>query len=360
MYTINFKGNYSEVFDFFYSLKALKEYEENSEILEKENMEFNYDYKEFLANLRKEKSIDFEFLYFFYCKDISIIESYLHFDDIIRMSDIEKCLDYILSFDAFTLKYKLIANLLHKNGENNKLEEYLEQAKIIALQESTIIEFIDTIGIEDSKKWDILLYIQNIESKRDGFINVLKKYRVIFSKNYSPLTGKIDKFNKKCNDLIETSGIEFIKANVNQFFKSFDGYKTINIISSYCLSYNFIITEKKDELFIIWGLEIEELIKKTMLNRSNSDEDITRKFKYLGEPTKFNILLILLENMKYTNKDIAKRLSLSEATISYHMSQLITSNFVIVTRTNNRNSLNINKETLRDIVRFLNSKFLKG
>ena len=89
LYTINFKDDYSEVFDFFYSIKAIKEYEENLEILQKENLELNDDYKEFIYNLRNEKCIDYEFLYFFYCKEISIIESYLHFDDIIRLNSIE-------------------------------------------------------------------------------------------------------------------------------------------------------------------------------------------------------------------------------------------------------------------------------
>lgn len=97
-----------------------------------------------------------------------------------------------------------------------------------------------------------------------------------------------------------------------------------------------------------------DMIKKYFIN----DDRIISILKAFGDKSKFDILKSLRDNQMY-GVEIAKKLNLTTATVSHHMSNLYNLSLINFYADNNKINYMLNKNTIEELIKALENIFLK-
>jgi len=89
-----------------------------------------------------------------------------------------------------------------------------------------------------------------------------------------------------------------------------------------------------------------------------NDEKIISTLKALGDKSKFDILKSIKETQMY-GVEIAKKLNITTATVSHHMSNLYNLSLINYVADNNKMNYMLNKEAIEELINALENLFLK-
>lgn len=104
------------------------------------------------------------------------------------------------------------------------------------------------------------------------------------------------------------------------------------------------------------GLFTSEVYK-LMENSKSTRKNLLTVLKALSDNSKFEILVSLMKSPKYS-LELAEELNLSAATVSHHMSVLLTNRLVDVEKRDGRVYYTLSRETVKKIIDELNTTFL--
>ena len=147
---------------------------------------------------------------------------------------------------------------------------------------------------------------------------------------------------------VNSKGIEFIKEYTNNFI-SLNDYKKIYITNSYFDSYSiyFTLTNKMEHCYLVVGLYQQEII-----NQNDYIEKHLKVFKNISDKTRFGIMKYILDNKRY-GQEIANKFNISNASVSYHMNNLLSLNLVEITKQDNKVFYKLNKGKILETIKFL-------
>lgn len=326
---------------FGWNLESLENNLESSGISLKKELKEQYEYINEIHKLTKEQ------MDFFFNDESEIFRFFIVFPKIWESNSIDEYINYLETINESDLKEMLVRILI-----DNKLKNDDNCIKSIASTNDCILKFITDLDISKSSKWDLYCFINNIENFKQEFINLIKNYIPKFEILLTKQSSFINEINDTIAKNIKLQGIEFAKEFTNNIIE-LDNFKKIYLTNSYFDNYYyyFTLTKNMEHCYIVIGAYYEELSDK-----NNTLETHLKVLKNLCDKTRFGIMKYILTEEKY-GQEIAEKFSLSNATISYHMNNLLLLNLVEISKQDNKIFYKLNKKRLIKTIKFLEKSF---
>lgn len=214
-----------------------------------------------------------------------------------------------------------------------------------------LIEVINKKDVSNQTKWFYMTLIQSPKKEMNKFIEMMQIFIPIYEALKNELIDDFHAFVKWLDPIIQENPIAFINEhieflNVEQYDNIMINYSLISLVSTQ------ILDDKGINIYL--GI----MFKKYIDALSQKDDILvyTNIFKVLSDPTRFAILSLLAKEELY-GQEIAERLNVSTATISYHMDFLFSSQLVTMKRRDRKIYYQVNRDNLNKSIHYLKSQF---
>lgn len=210
---------------------------------------------------------------------------------------------------------------------------------------------IEKMEIEDGAKWYLLSLVKDPRSYLEKFIELVEDYLPLYEEIKEGYWGDYLDFVDWLDQIINYQGIDFLDRylafiNLKEFDEIHLNYSIFDLVTS---------KERGDgKIKIYLGLIFRKYIESER-NKNNLDKYLNI-YKLLSDRTRFDIIRILMDKESY-GQEIAEKLGITTATVSYHMEYLFAASLIFMTRKSRRIYYSINKEEIRKAIGFLEREF---
>lgn len=303
----------------------------------KEHLKEEYYYIKTLQNSKKEQ------MDFFFNNESEIFRFFIVVEEIWQSKSIYEYISFIENMSDYSLRIMLVKTLI-----DNKLKNDDNQMELIASTKENVLDFIKKLDINKSPKWDLYCFIDNIEKYKYEFISLIKDYIPTFNKLFNKQKEFINKVNNTMSNGINSQGLDFVKEYTNNFI-SLDNFKKIYITNSYFDSYlvYFTLRNNTEDCYLVVGPYYQEVV-----NLNDYMETHLKVLKNLSEKTRFGIMKYILDEERY-GQEIAEKFNISNASVSYHMNNLLILNLVKISKQDNKVFYKLNKKKILETIKFL-------
>lgn len=335
----------SRIFDFLYLPRLLhyKKETNQDDLIEKQEIICKDHEKNIKKIQEKLRSYSKEIDTFFYMKEmhneydlLALITRVYHYEGY------QNELDYLTFLKTLTdseIKKSIVqALLVNKEDDMISLDDVTDQLEEIISNDHSIKDFIKNLSIDAAFKWNLFLIIEEPKKYIHQFVELMERLHPFFMEIYTPYKEEIilygtqlaDKLNKDINKSLNEITFDTLSVNL------FPDQKEINVYISVLFPYTVSLASNPDQKnIIVWGLHMEETFKKLNEINENKTNERVQIFKNLGDKTRYEVLKLIASGITST-KEIAEKLGVSSATISYHISNFITTKVVKMDSTTNK------------------------
>lgn len=210
-----------------------------------------------------------------------------------------------------------------------------------------IIEKINMSDFDSDIKWFLLSFIKNPLDYIERFIELIEEYLPIYNQLKDSFRDEYKDFVKWIDDKLVTHGIDYIDQhleflNLSQYTEVHLNYSLFDLLSSHVFS--------DGSIYIYVGIMFKEYVKERK-DKLDIDKHLMI-YKVLSDKTRFNIIKILINEESY-GQEIAKKLGITTATVSYHIDYLMGASLIITKRKSRRLYYSINKDVVKQSISFL-------
>lgn len=295
--------------------------------------------------IEKNKSLDKDKLSFFFHEFNGIEEGFDLANVFCSIKDLdnkdfEEAIEIIKARSSEEI-IRRAAKLLHMNETNEYIDN--EQEEILKGKDS-IYKFVNNLEFKEEEKWRLYVFLREPEKYREEFVDFLRDYKPEFDKIYEKIAKEREKFILGIKDSVKKSGEEFLTKY--SYFINFKGVERVIIFPMMynCYSINFGFYDE-NTVYLGLGYRFDKDIIPIKNNKDN-EEFILSIMKNLSDSSRYKILKILSKEEGY-GMDLARKLNLTTATISHHMSNLHLSNMVTIEKQENKVFYKLNKAVIK-------------
>lgn len=346
---INFDKNAGELLDLFWSLYYMANYDFVQSEMKKLGIELNLEMEQEFLELVKAAKIENESLGVFFNRETKISEALVHMDEVFNTT-LDDLLSAISKLQKEEILERLIIELTADRIESED-ERIKEAAKIIA--QNGMLEFIKSLEISASAKWNLFCFIDDIEGQIKGFADLVRSYSKVYFSELKKHKKAISEFNNIMEKRIKADPEAFLMELTRGSYKA-ENYETILFSTTYFYAYNLFFKTTGKLGHLIVGIDFEKAFKS--LEGQNELENMLAVFKNLSDKTRFEIIRLLLAR-DYFGQELADELKITSATVSYHMNFLMSAKLIHVERKEHKAYYTLNKEALRACIGYLNREF---
>ena len=300
--------------------------------------EKNHDFEEFVPEelIAIYKKMELELKPFlkqiekYYFETYSMASMFLTAFSVYNYDSIDAYLEFIKTLDEQQLLSTFIAVIIKGDDDKPFTDENLDAAKPYLEDEHLLLKLIDTLEIEGDEKWKLSSILRNPKQAIDGWCQLIKSIEPLYLNYYS-------KFEKEI-DALGDSLIQRLNRSEGEALDEITGGRVTkqlipsgNIVVGFVKMFNIEIRVSSRRPLIYWGIEVESVFNKIKDAADNALIHRIQTFKNLGDKTRYEVLRCVAQGMQST-KDIASKLGVSSATISYHLSNLTTSKLINLVR----------------------------
>lgn len=342
----------SRIYDFIlfpraYFIKDNMEKEDNGmdlELLREDYLIFSKEVKhdlepyknQILKFYSKELYSDFEFVDF-------LTKSY----PVEGYEDEQDYLSYLAELPEEEFNKKIIHTIVTYDNEDDENSKDKDN-KTYNIADT--IKLINDLNIDSNYKWNLLMMIQNPKNYFNEYRHFLNQLTNLFNQSYNKHKEKIKKVG---NELVKK-----LKDNPNKSFKELT-YNSIDydfieeepciIFVSAIFPYTLRLISAKNQCKFIWGMYMEESFR--LMNKFYEDRLAQRVkiFKALGDKTRYETIKLIASGLSSV-KEIAKKLDVSSATISYHINEFLTCGIISLNKKNRKSGYKIDYERLNEVI----------
>ena len=223
----------------------------------------------------------------------------------------------------------------------------------IAQDETLFVSFLSEADIPSSLKWEALAFTKDINANMAAFIKLYKQYLPIYKKIITKNKTKIEQFENKIDQGVQQEGVSYIDKIMHGSVSLNTEEVTVGILFFRSKSVICVTREQCDEkIYVFVGMDFEEAVRDEL-----GDSDLALSiFKHLSDKTRFQILNLLKEGDLY-GQEIAEKVGITLATVSYHMNFLLAVNLVKLEKIGQKGYYTLRKESLRKSIEFLQNNF---
>jgi DNA-binding transcriptional ArsR family regulator len=282
---------------------------------------------------------------FFFSIESKIYRCFMIFEKIWECSSVAEYVGFIQNMDYGSIIAMLVKTLIDDKFKND--DEYI---KGISNNKEEVLSFIQELDISKAAKWDIYCFTGNVERYKHEFIALLEEYLPAYNEITSRHISFMDDLSENIVNRVNVEGIEFIKEYTNNLISlDIEAYKKIYLTSSYFDSYliYFTLRQNTQHCYLIVGAYYQETV-----NQSDYIETHLKVLKNLCDKTRFGIMKYILDCERY-GQEISQKFNISNASVSYHMNNLLMLNLVQISKRDNKVFYKLNKNKISETIRFL-------
>lgn len=207
------------------------------------------------------------------------------------------------------------------------------------------VSFLNNEDISDSAKWYFMRLLNNPSEMIKSITKLIDDNLYAYEKAYKSVEVQSMKLiDKMQSDLISPKCI---------FTNDIIGIDGISrIVPSLFFSVSYVGLD--DEF--IYGLYCETYLKEHDKSMGNKT-DMILKFKALSDKSKLEIVELLSKKSMYAS-EIAEKLNLTSATVSYHMNVLMEAGFITIKKKDGRIYYYFKKDSMQNLVDNMNQTLL--
>lgn len=288
-----------EMIDYFLSFSLLVEdFEENRyPFIDQEEEEIVKEYREQLEKRRK------------------IIEKY--------------CLkEYNLLFGLYLLNKKEFQTLdqLEQQLEEMDQKEWKDAIfSILGLEKEEEEEFeaINSLHILDKQKWNLFSIIKDKKKSLLEIKALFEELYPLFSYYEEKLMKKNKERAKEIQSSIQEKTREYYEDVLEDKVEIDEKYLAESIHYILFMSrFSIVISDAEEKKRLVTGVHVQEVKHYKKENQRLGEEEKEKVLKALSDPNRFSILKMLKEG-KLSNKEMAERLKITPAGVTYQMNHLV-------------------------------------
>lgn len=335
---IFFNREPGKIFDIFSSLWIMNNYDYSMDIRRKYGVESITSYDELLSSLISNNIVQSQYLNKYFPKEIET-QSLFRISSIWKHPNIKNFLSYLLKIDESKIREVLISSL----NSSQKLDLVKEEITKIAESTPSLLKYLTTLDISNSLKWEIFCLLNSFNEFMKEFISFINNYLNIYCDLDKERNSILDEYNSYIEENISKGGIEFIKEKIANRY-DLGSCEKIYVTTSVNISLYINIDSSEKACYIILGHFNDEVIKQMHLEDKLKNSLVI--LKNIVEDTRFDIIK-LLSDKDYCNQELSDILKLSKATVSHHMSYLMSLNIVKLKKIGQRSYYCLNKDLLK-------------
>lgn len=208
------------------------------------------------------------------------------------------------------------------------------------------LTLIESLSTPDDEKWRLSNLIRQQKKSCHEWLDLMETLIPIFEVFYQEKASSVMTFG---DDLVrrldETHGT--VLSEISFGILTVDLLPSEHLLVSMIDAYNIEINSTSFIPYTRLGVYIEEFFKQLQNAQESELKERVLTYKNLGDKTRYEVIKLIASGVE-SAKEIAKQLNVSQATISYHISNLTTSKILILKKENGKYINVINYEWLMD------------
>lgn len=346
----------SKLYDFLkfprliYFNKYSDETDDNfKELVMTDYLEFVKEAEEKLTPYRKDIE-KYYFGHFYHEYDFIDLISRTH--TIFDYKDEKEYLNMLLTLE----ESEIVKNILHSiiavnENEHHYSENNMDRVEKISSNKEDLLSFIKNLPIESASKWNLFLAVEEPREHMKKYVDLMYDILPIFESKYSPYEAQVKEYGERLVEFLNKNGPKGLEDITYSIIKpKVVDFGETNILVSLVFSYAISIISLAKISYVAWGLKIEEVFKYMKEINENKTNERIQVFKNLGDKTRYEVLKLIASGENST-KEIANALGVSSATVSYHMSNLLTSKIIRLDKVDNKPSHVVDYDLLKEVIR---------
>jgi DNA-binding transcriptional ArsR family regulator len=188
------------------------------------------------------------------------------------------------------------------------------------------------------------------------YITLLNNFFEIYeSPSFKKYLKKHDNFYHNIENLEDEEKITFLKKHLGNYWNENLIKEKTYLTTLFLNAVSAIFEGKNETSFMFIGYRFNELVQQIA-----GDNEIDKKLlvlKNMSDSTRFKILMLLKDEELY-RQQLADKVGITMATISYHMNFLLAGGMVEMFERGHRTYYRLRKETFKEISEFVQNIFL--
>lgn len=244
---------------------------------------------------------------------------------------------------------------------NENAEYGLADVDFSNVDDKFYVNYINNSNFDTNTKLKYILMYYNLEDYLKEVYDIIQKVIVILKKKHNVLQSIADEYQRVMSDEVIKYGDKVLENYDIKVSKDKDLIIRPLIIRANTLLIKPRFTNLNNENLnyknSYIGIHVKVLFDLINIYFIN-DEKIISTLKALGDKSKFDILKSIKDTQMY-GVEIAKKLNITTATVSHHMSNLYNLSLINFVADNNKMNYMLNKEAIEELINALENIFLK-
>lgn len=268
----------------------------------------------------------------------------------------EDYLAFIQSLDEDKLRRSFISKLYDIEYDNTTIDE--EILNDLANNTGKQIDFLEKLQLSDDEKWKLSKILRQPKEMILEWSMLIKELEPLFNKFYNTKEAEIITLGNRMVEELNKSNGDAISEMSNNLVKR-DLLPNGNILISLINAYSIELNTTSNVEYIKWGLYIEDLIESIKDAQENAIRERVILFKNLGDKTRYEVVRLIGKGVE-SSKEIAEILGVSQATISYHISNLTASKIIELEKNEGKYNYKVNLDFLKEVYELMIEDFTNG
>ncbi len=226
--------------------------------------------------------------------------------------------------------------------------------------EKYYVNYINNSNLGTNTKLKYILLYYNVEEYIKEVYGIVRKVIEILKEKQDILQSIADEYQKIMSEEVEKYGDKVLENYDIKVYKDKDlVIKPLIVRANTLMLKPWSINDDAEDMSFrkaYIGIHVKvlfDLINTYFIN----DEKIISTLKALGDKSKFDILKSIKDNQMY-GVEIAKKLNITTATVSHHMSNLYNLSLINFVTDNNKINYMLNKSAIEELIKALENIFL--
>lgn len=330
---------------------------------QKEEIDNNNNYIDLLpeSNLRLFKSMEEALkpyksrIYKFYFEDCSLPSLICKNFPPFGYGKYKDYISFLKDLDVEEILMSYISRIYDLSNNNQPIDE--EVLNQLMEDKSKQIELLETLQLPDDEKWKLSKILRQPKEMLMEWVELIEEVEPLFDKFYKEKESEVlalgnrmeEAFNRTKGDAISELSDNIVKKEL---------LPNGNILISFINSYSIELNTRSKVQYTRWGLDIETLLKNIKDAEENAIRERVILFKNLGDKTRYEVVRLIGKGVE-SAKEISELLNVSQATISYHISNLTSSKIIVLEKNEGKYNYKVNLEFLEKTHRLMMEDFTK-
>lgn len=318
-------------------------------------LEDTFEYYEALATKLKpfEKEINR-----FYFSNLSMPVMLTKLNSFFGYDSVDSYLNKLKNLTQDELLKSFLTKIYASITENDKIlhaEDIYDDVTKYMKDKNKQIDLLEQLDANDEEKWKISSLLRQPKTMTNEWISLIETLIPLFENEYKLKESKIIEFGKFVEKKLNDSNGDALPTMTDNLLNK-KLLPSGNILISFINSYALEINTSDKTPYLRWGIDVEDFLELIQNAKENELKDRVLLFKNLGDKTRYEVIKLIAQGAT-SAKEIATTLNVSQATISYHLNNLISSKLLILERDNSKYSHKINFDILESAYKSMIADF---